>query len=392
MKQMAEKPPELTKIKKVKEVAKVPETAFNGEQLGLFQSLLANNQEERDAASNSIEIWDTIPRCSVSRLQQSKMRIEGRFLDTIEIGFQLGGRQLAAEIRPAQVKDKKTGKYISYYPSAREELIELALRKLAAEQQAGFFDDVSYRSGLRFTLHALRTELENQGHSLRYDELIEGLQILHFSNISVSGDGTGDDEHFVSSSYLPALSGVGVSKTGDNSKARFAVEFHPLVTRSINKMAYRQNNYKRLMSCKSQLQRWILNQLVLKNLKASSITKFTIKYSTIKRDSGLLEGYSRERDAIAAVTEAFEGLKTLTEEEKQAALMKGQPLKGLTEEQGGGVIGQLEITEELDKRGKGSPKLIDVSYTISPTKAFIAEQVRANGRLKLVHEGKKTPV
>jgi hypothetical protein len=368
---MTAKETKAIKNRGIREVAPVAEGAFVGEQLGLFQDLLANNQAERDAASNAIEIWDTIPRCSVSRLQQSKMRTAEGFLHVLNIDFQLGGRQLVAEIRPAQVKDKKTGKYLSYYPSAREELIELALRKLAVEQQAGFFDKPNYRSGLRFTLYALRTELEKQGHSLRYDELIEGLQILHFSNISVSGDGTGGDEHFVSSSYLPALSGVGVSKTGDNSKARFAVEFHPLVTRSINKMAYRQNNYKRLMSCKSQLQRWILNQLVLKNLKASEITKFTIKYSTIKRDSGLLEGYARERAALAAVNEAFEGLKTLTEE------------------QGGAVIGQLEIAEERGERGK----LIDVAYMISPTKAFIAEQVRANGRLKKATvEGKKVPV
>lgn len=56
-----------------------------------------------------------------------------------------------AHIRPArlEVRNKNgnpTGETAEYYPCAREELIEHALRKMAVEQYAGFFDKTDFRS------------------------------------------------------------------------------------------------------------------------------------------------------------------------------------------------------------------------------------------------------
>jgi len=83
------------------------------------------------------------------------------------------------------------------------------------------------------------------------------------------------------------------------------VQFHPLVTDSIDQVTYRQHNYGLMMSHSTQLARWLHKQLVLKNTFAEMSRRFEMRLSTIKRDSGLLDGYKRSRDGVDALETAF---------------------------------------------------------------------------------------
>ena len=332
-------------------VKPVPDDAFASRQLSLFQGFLANAGDQREALSNAVDLWDSIPRYAVSRARMGGMRTPEGFLPVMELPFNYRGRPLTATIYPAQVKGKD-GKRVSYYPSAREELIEHALRKISAEQQAGFFDQPTYRSGARFSLHQLRKELEQQGHSLRYDELIEGLDILSLSAIEIVATNDDGDEAFARSTYLAALTGVKRKDYEADRETRWVAQFHPLVTQSIDQVTYRQFNYQRLMRCSTQLARWLISQLVLKYTQAAMLNSFDMRYSTIKRDSALLSGYGRERDAVAALDAAWEELTSL---------------------------GALSHIKKAEERGARS-KLEDVTYTVFPTSQFAAEQKAANRR------------
>lgn len=334
-----------------KDVAPVPDDAFANRQLNLFQGFLANTEDEREALSNAVDLWDSIPRYAISRLRMNALRTAEGFLDVMEIPFNYRGRQLTALIYPARVKDKD-GQRLSYYPSAREELIEHALRKISTDQHSGFFHQQSYRSGARFSLYQLRKELEQQGHTLRYDELIEGLDILSLSAIEIVATNDDGDEAFARSTYLAALTGVKRKDYEADHDTRWAAQFHPLVTQSIDQVTYRQFNYQRLMRCSTQLARWLMGQLVLKYTQAALINSFDMRYSTIRRDSALLNGYGRERDAIAALDNAWEELKS---------------------------IGALAIVKKTEQRGVRA-KLEDVTYTLFPTRDFVAEQKAANRR------------
>lgn len=336
---------------KRREVAPVPDDAFASRQLTLFQGFLANTPDEREALSNAVDLWDSIPRYSVSRARMNGLRTAEGFLDTLEIPFNYRGRPLTAFIHPARIKDKD-GQRVSYYPSAREELIEHALRKISSEQHAGFFHQHTYRSGARFSLYQLRKELEQQGHSLRYDELIEGLDILSLSAIEIVASNDDGDEAFARSTYLAALTGVKRKDYEADRDARWAAQFHPLVTQSIDQVTYRQFNYQRLMRCSTQLARWLVSQLVLKYTQAAILNSFDMRFSTIKRDSALLNGYARERAAVEALDAAWAELKAL------------------------GAIALIKKTEQRGARGK----LEDVTYTLYPTREFSAEQKAANRR------------
>ena len=79
---------------------------------------------------------------------------------------------------------------------------------------------------------------------------------------------------------------------------------------------------------------------------------FEMRYSTVKRDSGLLNSYSRERAAIEALHTAFKDLK------------------------------DREILSSYERRDLTGPrkKLLDVVFKIWPSTAFVREVKAANKR------------
>ena len=103
------------------------------------------------------------------------------------------------------------------------------------------------------------------------------------------------------------------------------MQFHPLVTQSIDALTYRQFNYHQMMSHSTQLARWLHKQLSLKFTFASLVTPFEIRYSTIKRDSALLENYNPERKSVTALDNAWEELKA----QKVLLAVKKQVVTGL---------------------------------------------------------------
>jgi hypothetical protein len=121
-----------------------------------------------------------------------KIRKEKGFLSLQHIAFQYRQRPLEVRIQAARIYDEKTKTETDYYPSVNEELIEDALRKIAAEQRNAFFDKPNYRSGVVFSLHMLREELKRRGHARSYQQIVLSLNILASSIIEIrSMDGKG---------------------------------------------------------------------------------------------------------------------------------------------------------------------------------------------------------
>ncbi len=323
---------------------------FDNRQLNLFQSFLSNTDGQRDQLSNAIDLWDSVPRYSVSRQEMTKARVDDTFLKPHRSTFQHRGRSYTCVISPAYVSDLD-GKERYFYPSANEELVEDALRKLALEQHAGYFDKPNYRSGVVFTLYALREEMKRRGHTRSYQQIVQSLNILSHSVIDIRPDGQGGEGQ-ISSACLPSLVAVSRKKLKDDPDARWAVQFHPLVTGAIDQVTHRQYNYHLMMSHTTQLARWLHKQLVLKFTFADQFKPFVMRYSTIKRDSGLLGGYVRERKAIEMVEAAF------------ASLIEKC------------ILASVSRTDETGPR----KKLTDVVFKISAHLDFIRETKAANKR------------
>lgn len=337
------------------------EADFAGQQLDLFRKFLYNDDDERDRLSNTFDLWDSVPRYAVSRQQMDKVRKTKGFLDLQQIEFHYRGTTLKTIIQAARILDDKTGTSKDYYPSANEELIEDALRKIAADQQSAFFDKTNFRSGVVFTLYMLREELRKRGHTRSYQEIVLSLQILASSVIEIRGEGKTNG--FAKSAYFSGLSAVSKNKLIDDPQAKWMVQFHPLVTQEIDTLTYRQFNYAQMMSHSTQLARWLHKQLSLKFTFASLLTPFEMRYSTIKRDSALFDGYELQRKAITALDSALNELKTV------------------------GVLMKIEKKPILGTR----KKIEDVVYTLFPSSDFIAAMKAANKRKQLAEVQKSNP-
>jgi len=321
--------------------------AFQNRQLSLFQSFFANG--DKDHMSNTIEFWDSVPRYSVSRQAMARMRDATGRLEILNLMFHCGGSSFMAAIRPARI-DK-----VDYYPSAGEELVEEALRKIAAQQSNGFHEPVQ-RSGVVFTLYQLREELRRSGHARSFEEIKQSLDILNLASIEIRG---GEKmKGFERSAYFPRLSAVSRSDYDQDHSARWYVQFHQMVTESIDninnidKLSYRQFNYQQLMKHNTQLARWIHRQLILKYTFACMTKPFDMRYSTIFRDSGMLSNYLRERQARDACDFSVKELETQK------------------------ILARIDRKEELGARGK----VIDVVYALYPTPIFVREVKAANAR------------
>jgi len=351
-----------TSAKKKPPVPPKPED-FSNRQMDLFRGLLCNTDAERDSLANVFDLWDSIPRYVVSRQQQDKWRKTGTFPLLHEVPFHYRGRELMATIQPAAVKGRD-GVIRTYFPSANEELIEDVLRKIATDQNNGYYDPRERRSGVVFTLHKVRKELEKRGHGRTYKEINLSLEIMARSVI-ITGMADGKEGEFTSNSlYLNNLFRVSKGRLAEDLEAKWFADFHPFASRALDELTYRQFNYTRLMSHKSQLARWLNKVLSLKYLNASLLHPFEMRFSTIMRDSGLLNGYAVLRLAVAAVDAAFKELQSC-----QPPLLSGKPEKKPVE----------------GKRGK----ILDVIYTLHPSREFMAEVKAASKRQSIAADSFK---
>lgn len=330
---------------------------FENRQMHLFQTFLANTAEEEGRLSNAIDLWDNVPRYSISRQVMNKARLHGRFLESHTAEFQYRGRRFTRTLKPARVRDVD-GVERDFFPGATEELVEDALRKLAVEQQAGFFDRSTFSSGVVFTLYQLREELKRRGHTRSFQEIVLALNVLSQTTIIIKADSPEAGEAFDVSTFIPHLAAVSRTQLQDDPKARWVVQFHPLVTASIDKLTYRQFNYELNMRLDTQLARWLHKQLVLKFTFASFLRPFEMRFSTVRRDSGLLDGYTETRHAIRALADALEDLK------------------------------EKNILMGVDRANVEGPhrKLLDVVFTLRPSADFIRDVKAGSKRLSLAAE------
>lgn len=332
-----------------------PVSAFNSPQLSLFQTFLCNSDDERDRLSNTIELWDSIPKYTTTQQAMNQARTKEGLLPRLEKTFIYKKREYKVRISPAII-DVEGGGDKAFYPSGNEEIVEDALRKIAAEQQKGFFDKPEFKSGVVFSLSLLRRELKKRGHARSYQEIIRSLNILVGSHIEISlPDGKG----FAKTSYLPSLATVSRSDWMKDPDARWVAHFHPLVTQSIDALSYRQYNYHLVMSYSNQLARWLHKILAHNYVNASILVSYGLSLASVRRDSGLL-GSKRNNDDLRKLEAALNELK-----EHRVLLDHAR-------------------RDEREARNK----IVDIHFDLTPHPDFVREIKAANKRQQSV----KNPV
>ena len=102
------------------------------------------------------------------------------------------------------------------------------------------------------------------------------------------------------------MESIGFS-TRDNDQTKSFVKFNSQVTKSINKQTFRLYNYKKCMSLKYMLSRWLFKRISHHFIQASASNPYTIKLTTVVRDSGMNQK-QRLSDASKQVTKSLNEL------------------------------------------------------------------------------------
>ncbi len=333
-------------------------------QLTLFQTFFP---DESGHYSNTIELYDAIPKYFASHKRMAEQRTGGIFLKSLQRRFRHSNQWYDLVITPARIIDKH-GDEKEYYPTSREELVEEALKKIACDRLNGIFLDETV--GVQFTLYELDKELKNQGHAIRWPELITSLQICRHAGVLLKGP-HGKVE--VDSPIFPVMLLRNREEWRENPKNVFCyIQFNPLVTYSIHKMTYRQFDYVTFMKLTKPLSRYLFKRLSHNYRQASMTDPYKIKHSTIVRDSALVNA-ARIQDQIRDVSQALSEL-------------SGKPPKKTRKKQTADEVNVLNHYEMDQTRGARN-KILDITYTLYPHPDFIAEVKKANSR-KIENEGR----
>ena len=318
-------------------------------QFDLFTSFYGDESKQ----SNTIELWDSIPKFSCSARKQVALRDEVGRLPTLERDFvykrQGDTEAIPAKMRlvPARIKIDGTEK--DFYPSADEELIEEVLRKIFADQQYGrhYSKNDSPASYVDFTLRMIGKELRAKGHSRSLEQIKRSLDIMNGCHLTLNFHGNTKRAAY-KAPILPAIMEVSRAEYLSDPKARWRVQLPLVYSHAINSLEFRQFNYATLMSMSSQLARWLHKLLSRRFTNANILNPYTIKYSSLKRDSGMLV-HSRDGKNKQTVIKALEELR-----EQDVILMF--------------------------KEGKSVNDASDPVYELTPTSTFVGEIKAANKR------------
>lgn len=316
-------------------------------QLSMFQLLLPDEKR----FSNTIELYDFIPKYHWGKVE----RVGGKFLESLVREFECRGRRYKVEIKPASIRDKK-GVERYYYPSKREEVVEDALRKLAAEGQGVFLDD---QVGVTFSLYQLQQELKNNGHSYSKEQIKDALMICAQTSLVVT---TEDDSAVLVSNLFETL-GLQTREDwqGQGQKTRAFVRFNPLVTKSIKDRSFRLFNYETSMAYKSIIARQLHKRLAHHYTQASLSSTYHIMLTTIIRDFGLTE-YAWLSQNLRDVKAALEEMK-----EKEVILV-------------------YDVKPTLDPAHRN--KLVDAKIIITAHPKFSSDVIQANKKQKTLEHPK----
>ena len=321
-------------------------------QLSLFSKFITNDP---DSVSNTVEIWDNIPKYFLSADQIKKVSGEEGLAKPYKWYYNEQGRECCVVIHPAliEVKDQNgVEKYKAFFPSTTEELIEEVLRKFLTDRRGyGRHDTQETTTWVQFSLSMIYKELEKRKHTRSIDQIKHAIQVMSRCTIEYQID----KKEVWCGSILQDLVTVGREEYLENSASYHVAKFPLFISQSINALNYRQINYDRLMKLKKPITRWIYRKLINRYKQASYDTSYHFRYSELK-NSGLLEQANEAKNRMA--------IKNALQELSNDFIIMGAKL-------------------DLKKNGR---KIEDVIYTINAGHNLIAEQKASNKRQKEVNK------
>jgi len=321
---------------------KPPNLPIKSPQYDFFAQFVTNDM---GTVSNTVEVWESIPKYFFTPRQVEKLRISTGHADPFKWSYRYADINCMVKIQPALI-EQENGSYKAFFPGITEELVEEALKKILADQAYGLHDPDNVETWIRFSLSLIQKELKARGRTRHLNQIKHAIEVMSSCIITLYKE----KKEIWKGSILQDLVTVGRDEYIADTNAHHVARFPLFISHAINQLEYRQFNYGRLMSCDEQLTRWIYKLLIHRFRQASCLNDYHFMYSGLERDSGLLQ-QGRNNDNRRKVEAALDEL----------------------------VSRSVLISYESDLRREGR-KITDVKYTLKAAKDFVGEQKAANAR------------
>jgi len=313
------------------------------EQMSIFEVI------ESGQYSNSVDILDLLPRFLNKNPKSHDGRLEPiRYYPTVKIG----GVDLRLEvtITPARIENRE-GRFVDMFPTAREKVVELGIRKIAFSGEGRLFNG---QAGTLFTLRQLHRLLEDNNRGYGMKDINEAIEVLRKTSMDIKC--LSDDlfprvsVNYISDSYIQTKQAY---HAGVNDSKCFVV-FNTLVTDSVNAKTLRAYNYKQLFRYKNNLADYIHFRITRNMIHAKyngRDNQFRISQTTLQRDSAF-EVYANYRDNKRQVITALDRM------QKEGA-----------------------IDRHWHKDEKEGRKIVNTMYFMEVSEQFCNEIIEANIRI-----------
>lgn len=323
-------------------VNKKPPTATKSSiQFDLFGQFVTNDKSE---VSNSIDVWESIPKYFINEKQAQKLRYSDGLAQSVKWEYHYKNKLYLVKITPAQIEESD-GKEKAYFPGPTEEIVEEALKKILTDQSLGMHVPAEYETWVKFTLKLIYKELLSKGRSRSITEIKHAIQVMNKCNIALFHS----DKEVWSGSILQDLVTVDRRDYIEDPSAYHIARFPLFVSNAINNLQYRQYNYSRLMQCKDQLSGWFYRRLINHYRQAGLDNSYHTMFTSMQESGLLQQGTLRDNRKKVIIA-----LETLVKKD---------------------VLNRYSVEDK-----KAGRKIINVKYTVYPSKEFIKEQKASNKR------------
>jgi hypothetical protein len=312
-------------------------------QLNLFKKITT---QETD--SQSLRLWESLTNVIFDD-KKSMNRIDGCFLKSVTEDVEFDNVKISVRKYPARIH--RDGEEIEFFPLKKEYKIMEVLIKLAVDEMESCFyssDNKWPNLGIRVSLHSIYKVIKAKTGKSKYSytQIKEAIEILARSHISMK---VGDN--VIEGSLITSYTG---SSLGDNMKASFLINFHPIISKLALNGGFRQFNISRSLLLPDIFTSFLYKTFVHKFKQASSTNSYHFLMENLLNEAPNIKKWGRI--------------------EKKVLKVKGS-LDKLQKE---GVIHSYTTEKKYVTGNGGHKKTIDCLFDVKFSKDFIDEQIRAN--------------
>lgn len=270
-----------------------------------FQSTLTNSPDERQHTSNLLQFWERIPRYHCGQIQGVVSSTDSKEVGITRYNFEGdGGERYSLTMTPAQIEVEKDGviQSVFCYPSVNEELVELALIKIALENgdilPPTDANPIKKRGGrpvgrlpsygVHFSINQLMQQLKEWGRSRTYPSVMRSLDILNKCHLAVKS--TTEKGVNANGAILTELVSYRENGFSAHDKNGFwTARFHPIISIGIHAGLYQQYNVSRFARIKTPAAHAIAKLAALHGRNMSETMPYALGFAEFRKITGLLQ-------------------------------------------------------------------------------------------------------